>query len=325
MSLSTVTIQTVIALPLLLALYAWTVAWERWLLLHFRPGVPRRWGLLWPLVDVLRALSKPERRPTGLAGIALAASGPLALGATLALLALLFSTSSVADGSSAALSALYQRAPYQRSLFAIVLLDATSCLALVVYGWASGNPAVAQASQRAAWRGLAFGLPAWIALGSAAMLARSLDLHGMVWAQATNLPFIVYQPLGALLCIASLLCGQRRLPVQLPGPAHPLAKDFQLQHAGSTLAIFHLADYWHLLFVAGLIVTIYLGGPLGLLAPGLGGLLLKTGTVWALLLWLRDRPLAGLQGRLGQRLWPFLLVFSLLNTVFTGCALYWSH
>jgi len=310
-----------IGLPAVLVAYAFVLAAERRFLAGLRLGFPPGWGILWPLADVLRALTKPERRPPGWAGVALAASGPLAVAVAGSLLAL-----ALVPAGGSIVSEHHPLAGWgQRPLAAVVLLDALGCGCMLLYGAARGNAAVRQASARAAFRGLAYGLPAWLSLSGAALLAGSLDLDEMVWTQATNLPFVAYQPLGAVVCTVSLLCGHRRLPFTLPGPASRLIQDFHLQHAGVTLALAHLAEYLHLLGLAALLVTVYLGGPLGILLPGAAGLLTKALLVWALLLWLRGRPLARLQERIGPRLWTWLMVAGGLNWIGTALALYGSR
>ena len=320
MSLKSLLLQLAALLPLLLILYAWGLRVERRLLTGLTASPPRRWGRLWPLVDVLRALTKPERLPAGLGRWIMLASAPLALGLTLGLWALVPLGPLQMGGRT-----LVPPNLSGRSLFLVMLLDGLGVIAVLLYGRASRQPYVWTEAQRVARQALGYSLPAWIAICGAVMLAGTTDLAGIAQAQSIAFPFFFYQPLGLLLVTLAFLSGHRRQPCRLPGPATMLSGDYQLQHAGSTWALFHLSEYWHLLFYAALIATLYLGGWQSYLLPSPLGLALKTLIVMALFLWLRGRPLACLRRRLGVNLWRTLMLSSLLNMLVTACALLWSR
>lgn len=211
-------------------------------------------------------------------------------------------------------------APPQNVLL-LMLLDAAGLWGVALSGWAAGPSDMRRQGLRTAWQGLAYTLPALVALGGAVWLAGALDLGEI--AQKQRWPYLVYQPLGALVVALSLLTGGRRLPYVLPGGGDTLLGDFHLQHAGAPMAVFHWAEYLHLLLSCALLATVYLGGGRGPWPFGPLVLAAETLALATFLLWLRHRWWARRSQELGHRLWPLLMSLGLANTVLTGLLWWW--
>lgn len=312
--------ELVITLVLALLAYAYLLAAERRILApdSFR-GAQRR-GSLAPLRDALHALAKRDLRTAGAGGRRMAVSAVLSLGTSLALLSLVpWGRMRIAGWTWTPLAL----AP--KSLLPGLVLEGLGLVAVALYGSALPTAEARGASERVATQAMAYGLALALALAGPLMLSRSLDLERMVQAQAINLPFIVYQPLGGLLCLLAMTLGYRRLPLSLPGTADPLLLDHQLQHAGVTLALWHGSEYLHLIAWSALWVTIYLGGAEGGTLGGVPGTVVASLVVLLIILWLRRRPRSALRGRWGRRLFPMVLGLGLLNMALTALMLYWGR
>jgi NADH-quinone oxidoreductase subunit H len=315
-------LRVLAALVALYVVYAYLLRLERLLIqrlpLHGNP----KWGLLWPLVDVARALARRNLFPSGAWRPLYLAAPFLALGATLEALAVV-----PAGPTITVLGGRLARDPAVLDLFLlmILVLDWLSLLCLLLGAWSARLDYLWEEGCRVARAGLGYSLPALLALGGAVMLSGSPGLAEMVHAQCATLPYVCYQPLGLLTFALSALLGSRRLPLRLPGGENALLGDFHLQHAGSVPAIYHLTEYLHLLLVGTLIATVYLAGWCGPWRDGPHWLVLKALAVTVILLWLRDGWLARRVQQLGERTWRILMSLAVLNLLLTGVILMWKR
>ena len=319
--------------------YAYLVRFERRVIGRLSLGGDHRWGPLWPLVDVTRALFKPNIVSDRAHRILYLASPMLTLSATVMAFALVPLGPS---GSSHGGELSFGITDLDGSLLIALCLGWFALLGILLAGWASGRAYLWREGCRAVSLAWVYSLPALFALGGAIMLSGSLSLERIAQAQASHsgaqashsgaqgLPYIVYQPLGLLVFALSLLAGGRRLPYRPPdgaGARHAaplLLSDFHLQHAGGVLALYHFAEYLHLFLISALTSTVYLAGWRGPWLDGPHWLAVKTLVVAGLLLWVRDSWLARQRQRLGNRLWGILMCLATLNTLLTGAILAWS-
>jgi len=321
-SLGVSVLRVLAAIVALYILYAYLSRFERRIIgrLALRGGP--KWGLLWPLADVARALLKRTILPPEAWRPLYYAAPLLTLGATLEALAVVPAgpTITVLGGRLAS-----DPAALDLTLLLIVALNWLALLSLLLGAWSARVDYLWEESCRVARAGLGYSLPALLALGGVVMLAGSLGLGEIVRAQCAALPYVVYQPLGLLSFALSALLGSRRLPLRLPGGKDPLLSDFHLQHAGGVLALYHLAEYLHLLLVGALIATVYLAGWCGPWRAGPHWLLLKALAVTVILLWLRNGWLARRAEQLGRRAWRVLMLLAILNTLLTAAILIWKR
>lgn len=298
----TIILTTLPLLLLLYVLYAGLLYVERRLWGHW-PALPQR--RLWPLIGPGRALFKPTLLP---------AQARLWACYLAPAWTLVFSVGALA------LWIPWGRDGVALDLLAFILLLWTALPGGLLYAWGTRNAMLWQASRRLAGQALAYSVPTLIALAGPTLLVGQLDLGAFVRFQGNGVPLIVYQPLSLCLVALGLLVVGERLPWR-PTGAPSVPEDFQTQHVGGIMALFHWAGYVTILLVSVLIATIYLAGPLGPGGSSPYWLLPKAMVVALALLWVRDRWLWRRAAELSQRLWIWLTVLALGNTLLTALLL----
>ena len=312
--------QLVMVLLLSLPAYAYGLRLERWLFGSARLSSAGGRAWLAPLSDAWRCLCRPNRVTSRSMSRRMGLASGLAVGASLAMF-LVIPWGRLAVGGRAV--ALLASGP--KTLLAALFLEGLLLLAMALYRSALPTSEARRESGRVLAGAGVYGLAALLALGGPIMLAGSFDLDRMVAAQALNLPLVVYQPLGALLCLLAMALGVGRVPLMLPGSRDRLLESYQLQHSGVGLALFHWSESLHLFAWAALWATVYLGGAEGVTLGGAVGLLLTSLLAFGVIIWIRNRPLAGLRGRWGRYLPPLLLGLGLVNMALTALMLYWGQ
>jgi NADH-quinone oxidoreductase subunit H len=297
--------------------YAYLLRLERRALARLPLRGERRWGVLWPLVDAIRALGKK-------AGGGLlrrwALLGPL-VGLGLALTALCL----LPVGPDYVLAGKRLWAPFSRydpDPLTLALMGLAPALGTWLMGQLGGQAGVREGSLAVAGRALVYSVPALLALAGAALVAGEFGVNGLVLWQHEGLPLAVYQPLGLLLVALSGVLAGRRLPAPDDVP-QPALLDFHLQHAGSAWALSHLVEYLGLFYNSTVIALVYLAGWGGPASGGLPWLVGKTLAVMLALLWLRQRWYTGWRERLGPRTSRLLLALGVANLLVTAVALWW--
>lgn len=280
-----------------------------------------RWGALWPLVDMARALSRRGAPWKGRPTLRYAASA-------LSLAFALFAVALMPLGATMSLRgwtvSLWLLNP-PMSLPIALTLSALSGVGALLGAWEGCSDDLWVEARAVAQHALVYTLPALLAIAGIVMLSGSFNIVEIVRTQRSAPPYALYQPLGMVLLAASLLIGGRRLPYRLPSGQSPLLSDFHLQHAGSALAQYHLAEYVHLAFVSLLIANLYLGGWYGPWLAGPHWVVLKAAGIATSLLWLRSNWLPYQHSRLSERYWLVLMLLAAFNALLTGVLLAWRR
>jgi NADH-quinone oxidoreductase subunit H len=320
MSLKAALLQFLVGVVGLYVTYAYLLHFERQIIARLGLHGDERWGILWPLVDVARALTK-EGATLGVVPSFLCLGAPLlTLGASMAAMATIPLGSLVIRGEEIVLGVgdlpLGPWLPFVMDWIALLgpLWSARCC------PW----PYLRRETEEMVSQALLYSVPTLLSLGGVIALSGSFSLQQIVFSQRHSLPYVVYQPLGLCVFALSALLGGRRLPYRLPRGRKPALDDFHIQHAGSVEAIYHLAQYLHLLLVGALISTLYLAGWWAPWGAGPHALVAKTILVTLGLLWLRNRLLPPLCKRWGGGMWRLCTLLALFNTLLTVLLVLWE-
>ena len=167
--------------------------------------------------------------------------------------------------------------PYGRNMTAVVIdggillffaVGSATELAVFMAGWGSNNKYSMLGAMRAIAQMVSYELPLLLAAVPVVMAVGSLSPDAMVAAQDGHLwgvvpKWFVLTPWGAvafLIFLISALVESNRTPFDLPEGESELVAGFMTEYSGFKYAIFFMAEYFGMFAIAGLAVTLFLGG-----------------------------------------------------------------
>jgi NADH-quinone oxidoreductase subunit H len=135
-------------------------------------------------------------------------------------------------------------------------------LVVLLAGWASNSKFPFLGGLRALHQLVAYEIPMILSLVGAVVLAGSLNLMDIVYAQ-TGLWYIVLQPLAAIVFYIGSLAELERIPFDIPEADSELVSGWQTEYTSMLFGSFQLANFTRMYIMAGLFTTFFLGGWLG--------------------------------------------------------------
>ena len=138
---------------------------------------------------------------------------------------------------------------------------------IVLGGWSSGNKYGLLGALRAAAQMISYEVALGLIIIGTIILAGSLRLTEIVEAQRGGW-FILYQPFAFVLYVVAGLAEINRTPFDMPESESELACGFNIEYSSMKFALFMIAEYAHLVTVAALTTTLFLGGWLGPVSAG---------------------------------------------------------
>ncbi|HLA28191.1 MAG TPA: NADH-quinone oxidoreductase subunit NuoH [Syntrophales bacterium] len=188
---------------------------------------------------------------------------------------------------------------------------------IVLGGWSSGNKYGILGALRAAAQMISYEVALGLIVIGTIILAGSLRLTEIVEAQR-GVWFIVYQPFAFLLYIVAALAEINRTPFDMPESESELACGFNIEYSSMKFALFMIAEYAHLVTVAAMTVTLFLGGWLGPVLPGPVWFLIKTFLMVFFFIWVRGTYPRMRYDHIMKFGWKFLFPAALANVVATA-------
>ena len=285
-------------------------------------GKIRTYGLAQPFADGVKALTKEDLVPRD-------ADKVLHFLAPVALLAFSILTFAVI--------------PYGRHLVPLELdagvlyffaAGAATELAVFMAGWASHNKYSLLAAMRALAQLISYELPLLLSWVPVVMIAGTLSTTGIVEHQAGwKFGFIPHWHVltpwgfaGFVIFMVSALAESNRSPFDIPEAESELIAGHLTEYSGFKYALFFMAEYFGMIALSGMAITLFLGGwhaPLpGLdVIPsyvwfGLKLIVLLLGFIWIRATFPRLRI-----DQLTRFAWKFLVPLALINL---GTAAFWS-
>ncbi len=302
----------------LLLVAGWLVYVERKLLgrLQLRLGPNRAgpFGLLQPVADIVKLLTKEDTVPGGADRMVfLFASAVVAITALLIFAVVPFGKEWVIWG---------RRVPLVISDLNVGLLYVFALSSLGVYGvvlggWASNSKYSLLGGIRAAAQMISYELSLGLSLVPVVMLAHSFSLVDIVKAQA-GMPFIVLQPLAFGVFFISAVAEIKRIPFDLPEAEHELVAGYHTEYSGMRFGLFFLGEYITMISLGALLAVFFLGGWHGPLLPPLVWFCLKVSLVIFVMIWIRGTLPRLRYDQLMDLGWKVLVPVALVNIALTG-------
>lgn len=189
---------------------------------------------------------------------------------------------------------------------------------IVLGGWSSGNKYGVLGALRAAAQMISYEVSLGLIAIGTIILAGSLRLTNIVNAQQSMGWFILYQPIPFLLYLIAGIAEINRTPFDMPESESELACGFNIEYSGMKFAMFMMAEYLHMITVAGVITTLFLGGWLGPWLPGPLWFAIKVSAVVFFFIWERATMPRLRYDHIMAFGWKILLPIALANVVGTA-------
>ena len=273
---------------------------------RFGPNRVGPGGLLQPVADAMKLLSKEDIMPDGADRIVWSLS-PILVFVPSALLYAFYP-----------FDAGVVFADVNIGLFLLLAISAQAVLPFFMGGFASNSKYGLIGSMRAVAQLLTYELPLGFALMGVVMLTGSLDMSRIVEAQA-DCWYIFKQPLAFLIVFICMIAESNRPPFNiLEGESEIIAGPFT-EYSGMRWALFFLAEFANLLSIAILVTTLFLGGWQGpAFLPGIFWFFLKAFVMVVIFQWVGwTFPRFRIDHQIAFG-WKLLLPVAMLNVLLTG-------
>ena len=289
-------LKIIAVLAPLMGAVAYLTLWERKLLgfMQVRMG-PNRvgpFGLLQPIADALKLLTKEIIRPTA------ASRGLFLLGPIMAIMPALAAWVVIPFGPDQAL------ANVNAGLLLVMAITSIEVYGVIIAGWASNSKYAFLGAMRASAQMVSYEIAMGFCLVVVLMVSGSMNLSQIVLAQGVGrgagwgLDFLSWNWLPLLpiflVYLISAVAETNRHPFDVVEGEAEIVAGHMVEYSGMGFAIFFLAEYASMWLVSILAVVMFLGGWLSPfdnhyfnLVPGWIWLGLKTFCVVSLFIWIR--------------------------------------
>jgi NADH-quinone oxidoreductase subunit H len=239
-------------------------------------------GLLHPLTDVIKLLTKEDVVPTG-ANRVLHTIAPI-----IAAVPAIIAYGIIPYGST------YQFGDYRLSLVPadpdwgllyIFVIGSIATYGTVIAGWASNNNWSLLGSLRASAQMISYEVTMGLSVVGCFMVFQTLKLTDMATAQDTTFRIfgfiehlfgmqvpallawiqlpnwgVFLQPLGFLMFLTCIMAENKRPPFDIPEGESEIIAGYFLEYSGMRFGLFFMAEFIEVVVIAGLLTAIFLGG-----------------------------------------------------------------
>jgi NADH-quinone oxidoreductase subunit H len=220
-------------------------------------------------------------------------------------------------------------------IFYILAVSSISVLGILIAGWSSANKYSLLGGLRAAGQLIAYELPMVLAVVGVVIQAGTLNMQGIVAAQAEGeifgwggigSPFILTQGIGFLIFLIAMQAELTQTPFDMPIAESELVSGYMTEYSGMRFLLFFIAEFASAGAFAAVAATLFLGG---WALPGLDMdadymnvvgpvvVLAKIMIVSFLVFWVRFTYPRFREDQLQQLAWKVLIPLSLVNILAT--------
>jgi NADH-quinone oxidoreductase subunit H len=275
-------------------------------------------GLLQPLADVLKLISKEQSAPATSVPWMMALAPLISIVTAVATLAIIPFGPPGAWGGDFGLYGI----DVPIGLLYFFAFGSLAFYGLMLGGWSSGSKFSFLGSMRAAAQLISYEVAIGLSLLGVAMTAGSMSLVDIVDDQ-TGMWFIVPQFVGFLIFLTAGFAESARPPFDLPESDAELVSGFNTEYGGMRFGSFFMAEYIEVVIISGVATACFLGGWHGPGPEALAPLwvLLKMGLFVFLFIWVRATLPRLRYDQLMSFGWKILLPLATLNVLVTAIVL----
>ena len=279
---------------------------------RYGPNRVGPFGLLQPLADAVKLITKEGYRPDNAVPILWAIAPALVIFTGVATLAII-PFGNVKDGVG------FYGIDVSIGILYFFAFGSIGFYGLLLGGWASGSKYSFLGAMRSAAQLISYEISMGLALLGTIMMAGSLSLVSIVEAQHT-IWYVVPQLVGFLIFMVAGFAEASRAPFDLPEADAELVQGYMTEYGGMRFGSYLLAEYLEMFVVSGIAVTFFLGGWMG---PGPGWLdpvwmVVKTLTLVCFFIWIRATVPRLRYDQLMSLGWKVLLPLATLNVLVTA-------
>ena len=262
------------------------------------------WGLLQPIADILKLLTKEDIVPKGADRWVFNLAPIVMLAPVLLILAV------IPFGQNSFLADLNVGILY------VLALGGITTIAIFMAGWASANKYALFGSMRAVAQLISYEIPVVLSIVGVLLLAGSLSLVTIVEAQ--RIPFMLMQPLGLFIFLVGTSAELNRTPFDLVEAESEIIAGYHIEYSGMKFGLLQLAEFASVLVAGGVISVLFLKGWEGPWLPSHLWFMIKVFFIVFLFIWIRATlPRLRVDQIMGFA-WKFLFPLSLINIFVTA-------
>lgn len=282
------------------------------------------YGTLQLIAEAIKFLQKEDIHPEGADRRVFIAAPIVVLGSTFLMYVVL------PAGPDAVVESL------DTGIFYLLAVSSLSALGVLMAGWASANKYALLGGLRAAGQLIAYELPLVLAVMGVVVQAGTLNLQGIVTAQANGeifgwggigFPFILTQFVGFFIFMIAAQAELTQTPFDMPVAESELVGGYHIEYTGFRFLLFFMAEFGTAFAFAAVASVMFLGGwwipgfdaddnILNILGPGV--MLAKIMFLAFLIFWVRFSFPRLREDQLQKFAWKFLIPLSLVNIAATG-------
>jgi len=282
-----------VVLPLMGAV-AYLTLWERkflgWFQVRLGPNRVGPWGMLQPIADALKLLTKEILVPSA------ASKGLFFIGPVLTIMPAMAAWAVIPFGPDVALANI------NAGLLFVMAITSMEVYGVVIAGWASNSKYSFLGAMRASAQMISYEIAMGFCLVVVLMVSASMNLTDIVTGQGQGrfadmgLNFLSWNWLPLLpifvVYIISGLAETNRHPFDVVEGEAEIVAGHMVEYSGMSYAMFYLAEYANMWLISILAAIMFLGGWLSPVAaldfiPGWIWLGIKTFVVVSLFIWVR--------------------------------------
>jgi NADH-quinone oxidoreductase subunit H len=311
-------VKLLVVLAALLTFAAYLIYVERRLLgfLQLRLGPNRAGplGLLQPIADAVKLLTKEDLIPTGADRVIFLYAPVVVAGSAI----LIFAVVPFGQGWT------FRGHPIPGvvtdlnvGLLYIYALSSIAVYGVALSGWSANSKYSLMGAIRGAAQMISYELSLGLSLVPVVMMAKSFSLVDIVNAQA-RAPFILWQPVAFVIFFVSSVAEMKRIPFDLPEAEHELVAGYHTEYSGMRFGLFFLGEYVTMVTLGALVAVFFLGGWRGPFLPPLLWFLIKVAGVALVIIWIRGTLPRLRYDQLMGLGWKLLIPAALINIIVSG-------
>ena len=321
-------VKCVVVFAVLMIVVAYLTWFERKVLGHiqirFGPNRCGPFGLLQPWADMFKAFFKEDLVPGRSDKVVFILAPMISMVAAISIFAVIpFGNQFTIPGTNWVVK--LRLADVDIGLLFIFGFASIGEFGIILGGWSSGNKYGLTGSLRAAAQMISYEVALGISIIGVIVLSQSLRLTEIVRLQGGGFWnwYFIYQPVAFILYLICGIAELNRTPFDMPEAEAELACGFNIEYSSMKFALFFMAEYTHIVTVAAVAVTLFLGGwqpPLPFLGfiPGVIWFCLKLFVVIFFFVWERGTMPRLRYDQIMKFGWKVLLPLALVNLIITS-------